>query len=661
MLKKAIGFLIMVTFISTVFFSLNIYAETITPRQEEVLVVLVNFTETVESLSQYPTNCAYDGYIENSDAYYSNLFFGNSGNTAKNYYNEASGQKVELVPAEETNGTPNDGIVRVILNSPHPNKYVSAGIEVGFLDRGARSDIIDSVFNGDLLDPYVDFSKLDKDLPGQPGYGLINTPEELHVLFILAGDPVGPHTRAFNGSLLKYKKLDNMSFSETRVSFVNEYTDLATICHEIAHDSGAVDLYDIDGSQVESLSLMNSTREIPQHLDPWNKIKMGYVEPTIVETSGTYTVNSIDLNNPGKYNVLMVPVQSTNFFDGKEYFLIENKQFKGFDSQLSETFVNGGITVWHINGGNYNSGIDNFRLERADFEAYDVNNKLYLNYMYYKGNMGKDFVGPNAPLDVIGSTKTFAGDDSGITITINSDSADEMSVTIDIIKIPENVKATADGNKTRLTWDSVTGATEYEVSIDNEAFFNVGANTSYTFDNLNKHSYKVRARNEHTAGISSKAIYTVALLYGDVNGDSQITVEDFNALRDYLLGKSPGFTNAQKLVSDLDGNGEVNALDSLLLLKYVNSLVTEFPAGYMEVVTYGDVNGDGIVSLDDLDINKNGVDDDEDIFNEENIISFSQRVAANVNNSHIEIDYLDYRNIQDYLKDRLERFWIMVQ
>ena len=57
--------------------------------------------------------------------------------------------------------------------------------------------------------------------------------------------------------------------------------------------------------------------------------------------------------------------------------------------------------------------------------------------------------------------------------------------------------------------------------------------------------------------------------FGDVNGTGTITAPDITVLQEYLLNKRT-LTTAQKLRSDLNIDGKVDAFDLAILKKYLN-------------------------------------------------------------------------------------------
>jgi hypothetical protein len=73
----------------------------------------------------------------------------------------------------------------------------------------------------------------------------------------------------------------------------------------------------------------------PTHLDAWSKYRLGYVTPT-VNPIGMVNIKDIEVNPESiRYTTL----------DPREFFIVENRQTKMFDSYLPAH----GILIWHIN------------------------------------------------------------------------------------------------------------------------------------------------------------------------------------------------------------------------------------------------------------------------------------------------------------------------
>lgn len=123
---------------------------------------------------------------------------------------------------------------------------------------------------------------------------------------------------------------------------------VGVLAHEIMHQFGLPDLYDPDvegwgvGSGLGSYCLMSNswgfdnTQRFPPLMSPYAKILMGWVQPTLINTPGTYTSASASAS-PTVYKV------SRGYPEG-EYLLIENRQPVSYDGIMPQ----GGIAIYHI-------------------------------------------------------------------------------------------------------------------------------------------------------------------------------------------------------------------------------------------------------------------------------------------------------------------------
>ncbi|MCG9879332.1 MAG: M6 family metalloprotease domain-containing protein [Bacteroidia bacterium] len=119
---------------------------------------------------------------------------------------------------------------------------------------------------------------------------------------------------------------------------------IGVLSHEFGHLLDLPDLYSTqsNGSGAGNFANMaggpwlNSEKTPCMH-DAWTRIAMGWVEPTVINASGIYTIpkSLVDSNFTFKINTSAA----------NEYFLLENRQRKGFDM-----FIPGrGLAIWHVN------------------------------------------------------------------------------------------------------------------------------------------------------------------------------------------------------------------------------------------------------------------------------------------------------------------------
>ncbi len=370
--------------------------------------------------------------MQNPDpAIWSNLIFGNSGKTVNTYFKEVSNDLFYLIPAEEINETENDGVIRVTLPYNHPDTF-------NWLDKPSGKVVQEAL---QAADPYIDYSRYDLNNNG------VLMSDELHIIAVFAGYERSytsrkPSVWARHGQLGGIE-LDGVRYVGYHTVQGEMHGDhIATIgvfCHELGHDLGLRDLYDIDGSSsgVGIHSLMGSgnwgdmTGEFPGttpvHLDPWSKSFLGFVNPQVITSSGIYTLNA----SPYNYNVLKIPTANPY-----EYFLLENRQFNGFDAPLQYSIGIGGIAIWHIDQGQQTNNNEEHKfvdLEEANegilgFSQLDTRNmtsgKLEHYYNPYVNTLFSNEATPDSSL--------YCGQATDITVNIISDSADTMQVSIEL-------------------------------------------------------------------------------------------------------------------------------------------------------------------------------------------------------------------------------------
>ena len=444
---------------------------------QKVLVLLVSFKNV---------------NIVHSDNSWSNQFFGDTGKTLKNYYMENSQNSFYFLPADETYGATNDGIVCVTLNYAHPN----TGADTNFKNQNIVKNAIAAA------DAYVDFKSFDSD-----GDGLV-TAAELHIITVAAGNDyscgdsspcIWPHSWSTDDYINK----DGISIAGNYTQIADKQdghmTTIGVAAHELGHDIGLPDLYDTDytssGLGVYSLMATGSWGTAPgeyegaspTHLDAWCKIQLGFAEPVVADT-GSYTLNSVA---NGGYSILKIATS-----DPRQYFLAENRQPTGFDAGLAYYNIDtGGIAIYHIDESVHTDNNDEYHklvdLEEANQAGYggcqldDSNSRdLPYNNLFHAG-VNTLFSYNTTPCNFLynGSpVKTSIGvpGSSSGSMTVNTDVSDDLIVENGVllfylgpggaVTIPDGI--THIGDRAFYRRSDITAITVPDgvVSIGNHAF-----------------------------------------------------------------------------------------------------------------------------------------------------------------------------------------------
>lgn len=124
---------------------------------------------------------------------------------------------------------------------------------------------------------------------------------------------------------------------------------IGVFAHEYGHVLGLPDLYDIDYSSngIGDWGLMSGGAwgavsrpgDSPVHLCAWSKYALGWIAPVSISEKLTNQMIAPASIQDDVY--LFFP---DNQIDSQEYYLIENRQFIGFDAGLPGT----GLAIWHI-------------------------------------------------------------------------------------------------------------------------------------------------------------------------------------------------------------------------------------------------------------------------------------------------------------------------
>ena len=479
---------------------------------QNLIVLLVSFKDTK---------------VKFSETDWSNKVFSTAGNSLNSFYAENSEGKFHFTPAEETSGLDN-GVVSVKLDYNHPDP----------VNRYNESELYREIVANALKasDAVVNYKQYDKN---NDGYISV---DELHVVTIVAGGEGSyndPSPRVWGhkfGLFSEAPTLDgvtvgsiyhNGGYTQFGEMHGNHMATIGIIAHELGHDLGLPDLYDRDSSSlgigVHSVMASGSwafrdgeyAGQTPTHFDAWSKIKLDFVVPEMVSSSKKVTLNSV---KDGDYNVFQV-----NTADPSEYFLIENRQYAGYDRGLANRTLSGGVAMWHIDEDQLWEQNDDESHKLVDLEEasekYGSDLDLWKSYYdynhYYRKGYERFFNNDTTP-----NSRLYNGINTKLSMEVMDYSGDKMDVSIKLGDAidnkapvwPENatIKATeVEKESLKLTWPKASdesGIAHYFIYQGNKLIQTLNGNVQST---------KVE-------NLSPKTAYTFKVEAGDPEGNKSI-------------------------------------------------------------------------------------------------------------------------------------------
>ncbi|MDR1610004.1 MAG: M6 family metalloprotease domain-containing protein [Candidatus Symbiothrix sp.] len=155
------------------------------------------------------------------------------------------------------------------------------------------------------------------------------------------------HESGFSALNLDGKKLNVYSCSpELRGNSGSGITRIGVVCHEMGHIFGSPDYYDVDDAggdftgtgywDLMASGSWNGGGSSPAHINMYQKIQLGWVNPTTLNTAQTIT------NMKGSAKNAIAYTYNTSVAD--EYYVLENRQQEGFDSYVPGP----GLLIYHI-------------------------------------------------------------------------------------------------------------------------------------------------------------------------------------------------------------------------------------------------------------------------------------------------------------------------
>ena len=282
--------------------------------EQPLLVVQVSFTDQV---------MVHD---------FTQRIFASDTQSTVDYFLKNSFNRYKVVPAKESEGNVNDGVINVSVNQAHPNCNRSS----------TCTDSLNSVFQEAYtqLDPYINLAQYDNNNDGQIA------PDELSVMFVFAGNDMSgstitpaiwPHQSEHQNATL-----DNVTIDQYCLfgDFQNDHqSTLGVIVHELGHLMlGLPDLYSYHNQgSIGKWGLMAGgswaqkpgdlyAGDTPVNMTIWSKQAAGFLTPRVLNSSGTQQINTLD---DGAI-VYLDPYLKTV---GPRLY-IENRRQQGYDQAL---------------------------------------------------------------------------------------------------------------------------------------------------------------------------------------------------------------------------------------------------------------------------------------------------------------------------------------
>lgn len=403
-------------------------------------------------------------------------------NEISDYFEQASFGKVALVPAQETSGTKDNGVVGwVNVGARHPDTAGSTGT-------------VNRTLTGDAIlaaDPYIDYAGYDDN-----GDGFVDA-DELAVVVIVAGfdrayDFSSPSVWAHKWSVPGAPTLDGVvvadfhsgagGYAQFGELHGSHQATIGIIAHELGHlIFGLPDLYDIDGSSegIGVFGFMGSGNwgerttdayagQTPVLPTAWTLVDRGWAVPA--EGSGAESITASGASGASSSNT----VRKASTDNSKQYFLVQNRQNRGYDAGLERWLGDGfagGLNIFHVDESRTGNSDDGRRL--VDVEAGDgtpVDSGRGENSdLWYPGNATRfdAFSDPDSNL--------YGGAASGVEIHSISAPATVVSATFgngdnsggapgDVTLVgPQGVIT---DNTPTYTWHADPTAAEYKLRVD---------------------------------------------------------------------------------------------------------------------------------------------------------------------------------------------------
>ena len=150
----------------------------------------------------------------------------------------------------------------------------------------------------------------------------------------------------YNWEKVDFTPISDKFDKYTLYAHINETSSFGTICHELTHLMGAYDIYQYGNYYNDLMAAGANIREAEYnvtHVNPYYNLLYGWCDADVWKGDGTYRLYAAET---GEYRPLLIPTEDPN-----QYFLIEYRTAKGFDTELMYSYdypAGNGVTVWRV-------------------------------------------------------------------------------------------------------------------------------------------------------------------------------------------------------------------------------------------------------------------------------------------------------------------------
>jgi M6 family metalloprotease-like protein len=283
--------------------------------QRSLMVILATFT---------------DGTLAHSSNYYHSLVFNSTQQprSVNGYFQEISNQRFLWSLG---------GMVSISV--PPSDRFTNV-----FARTGENGNLADQLYTSNLVHRAMSSGQFDFCAYDANHDGYL-VPEELTIA-IISNDggggsrPTGPVRPP--GSSCTW---------QGTVALQDHQGELLTLCHELAHQLGTLDLYG-DECHNQLLTLMDCTITLlpddptTYHLDPWHKLQYGWCEPRIrsLAGGGVETLPAAQMLDASAPLILYQPARGIQEFFLLEYRTTNSPNGPGYDANTAGS----GLVIWHV-------------------------------------------------------------------------------------------------------------------------------------------------------------------------------------------------------------------------------------------------------------------------------------------------------------------------